>query len=112
MVPSVGEWVEFTYQKVSTFVNADMTDDVRLSNRYKVAGQIVKTGVDYILVSELRGEKSPKSNGKPYQVGGKTYTLITRCYKFERIQGMRKINGGGITLVPPQMEEIDNGTEV
>lgn len=111
MVPKRGDWVAFSYQKISTFVLPNGEDDVRLSNRYIVTGQVDKVGGDYILLAEL--SKTEKSNSKPIVINGRTFHRFFRCHKFVRIQGLHKVSSRGIDIIsPPQIEESEDGQEV
>lgn len=111
MVPKRGDWVAFSYQKVSTFVLPSGEDDVRLSNRYVVTGQVDRVGKDYVLLAEL--SKTEKPNSKAITLNGKTYYKFFRCHKFVRIQDLHKVPSRGIDIIsPPQVEDDENGTEV
>jgi len=84
IIPSVGEWVEFTYQKISTFPQKDGTDRIVLSNPYPVKGQVSYVGKQYIDVGTLRR-------------GGVTF----RSYRFDRMNGSLEVVESLGDIIPP-----------
>lgn len=85
ITPNVGEWVEFTYRKISTFPQDDGTDRVVLSNRYRVVGQVSFVGPHYIVVGIL-----PRKGGE----------ISYRSYRYDRMSELKRIQGG-VDIVPP-----------
>lgn len=84
VIPSVGEWVEFVYRKVSTFPQEDGTDRVVLSNPYPIKGQVSYVGKQYIDVGTLRR-------------GSVTF----RSYRFDRMNGSLEVVESLGDIIPP-----------